>query len=246
MKVIVFLGPTLAERDARLLLDAQFVPPAERGDVYLAARAKPDAIALVDGYFDQVSAVWHKEILWAMSQGVHVFGAASMGALRACELHAFGMRGVGRIFEDFASGTLVDDDEVVLAHASAEQAYRPLSEAMVNIRATLGAAARAGILNDAQHAQLVGVAKELFYPDRSYPRLLAVARAAGFLPPVLDALRDWLPTGRVDQKRRDACELLETLAASAELLRTPKLVDFELAETDAWLGLRQGLEESCV
>ena len=28
-----------------------------------------------------VPAVWHKEILWAMSCGVHVYGAASMGAL---------------------------------------------------------------------------------------------------------------------------------------------------------------------
>lgn len=244
MKVVVFLGPTLPERDARLLLDAQFLPPAKRGDVYLAARAKPDAIALVDGYFDQVPAVWHKEILWAMSQGVHVFGAASMGALRACELHAFGMRGVGRIFEDFACSTLVDDDEVVLAHASAEHAYRPLSEAMVNMRATFSAAARAGILSDAQNAQLVGLAKQLFYPDRSFSRLLSVARAAGLSQPVLDALQDWLPNGCIDQKRRDACELLETLAASAELLREPKLVDFEFSETDAWLGLRQSLEES--
>ena len=39
-----------------------------------------------------------------MSEGVPVFGAASMGALRAAELHEFGMRGIGRIFEAFRDG----------------------------------------------------------------------------------------------------------------------------------------------
>jgi hypothetical protein len=68
-----------------------------------------------------------------MKQGVHVFGAASMGALRAAELAAFGLEGVGDIYEAFASGALEDDDE-------AEGGYRPLSEAMVNIRPTLQAA----------------------------------------------------------------------------------------------------------
>ena len=41
-----------------------------------------------------------------MAQGIHVFGAASIGALRAAELDAFGMRGIGRIYEDFRDGVL--------------------------------------------------------------------------------------------------------------------------------------------
>ena len=50
--------------------------------------------------------VWHKEILWAMAQGIHVFGGASIGALRAAELDVFGMKGIGRIYEDFRDGVL--------------------------------------------------------------------------------------------------------------------------------------------
>jgi hypothetical protein len=45
--------------------------------------------------FDSTPAVLHKEILWAMDRGVGVSGAASMGALRAAELHWYGMVGVG-------------------------------------------------------------------------------------------------------------------------------------------------------
>ena len=49
------------------------------------------AQVIVDGSFQWTPAVWHKEILWAMGRGVHVFGAASMGALRAAELDGFGL-----------------------------------------------------------------------------------------------------------------------------------------------------------
>jgi len=54
--------------------------------------------------------VWHKEILWAMAQGIHVYGGASIGALRAAELHRLGMTGVGRVFADDRDGILTDDD----------------------------------------------------------------------------------------------------------------------------------------
>ena len=95
----MFVGPTLAAADARGVLDAVYLPPARQGDVYRAVlRDHPRAIGLVDGYFQDVPSVWHKEILWAMARDTQVFGSASMGALRAAELAELGMRGVGRIF----------------------------------------------------------------------------------------------------------------------------------------------------
>src|SRR6188508_3485280 len=99
---VVFVGPTLAIAEARAALpEARFLPPARRGDVYRACSGRPASIALIDGYFEQQLSVWHKEILWALSQGIRVYGAASMGALRAAELEAFGMVGVGTIFSLF-------------------------------------------------------------------------------------------------------------------------------------------------
>src|SRR2546422_6800112 len=101
-----------------------------------------------------------------MSQGVHVFGAASIGACRAAELHAFGMIGVGQIFELFLHGKLEDDDEVAVAHCPAEFGYRPTSVAMVNIRATLAAAVARAIIADPTRRKLVSHVKDLFSPTR--------------------------------------------------------------------------------
>ena len=48
--------------------------------------SRPPPILIIDGVFQSEPAVRHKEILWALSLGVPVVGAASMGALRAAEL----------------------------------------------------------------------------------------------------------------------------------------------------------------
>ena len=93
MTAYVFTGPTLSPEEARAVWDINYLPPAAHGDVYRVALRRPTAIGIIDGYFEGVPSVWHKEILWAMSQGTHVFGSASMGALRAAELDRFGMTG---------------------------------------------------------------------------------------------------------------------------------------------------------
>jgi len=155
MTTILFAGPTLRPEEVRSFGAAECLPPVRHGDVYrVASRRRPRAIGIIDGVFQHVPSVWHKEILWAMANGIHVFGAASMGALRAAELHSFGMVGVGRIFEAYRSGALEpygdapfeDDDEVAVIHGPPETGYVALSEAMVNIRATLAEAASAARL----------------------------------------------------------------------------------------------------
>ena len=209
--VCVFVGPTLPEQAVTdVLPDAVVLPPAAQGDVYRAARARPRALAIVDGYFERVPAIWHKEILWALHEGIPVYGSSSMGALRAAELHAFGMVGVGWIFEQFAAGSLTDDDEVAVAHTEAGDGYRAASEAMVNIRRTLERACADGILTAGDAGALTGLAKRRFYPERSWSQLLDDAIAYG-LADTAAALRSWLPRGRVDQKRQDALAMLDRL-----------------------------------
>ena len=67
-----------------------------------ASRERVQRIAIIDGYFERMAAVWHKEILVALEKGIAVWGAASMGALRAAELAPFGMVGVGAIYQAFS------------------------------------------------------------------------------------------------------------------------------------------------
>ena len=241
MSVIVFSGPTLGPAEARWPIDAEFRPPASQGDVYQAARTRPDAIGIIDGYFDRVPAIWHKEILWAMAQGIPVYGSASMGALRAAELADFGMIGVGAIFDAFRSGELEDDDEVAVAHASREEGYRPVSEAMVNIRATLLRAAREGVLSPRTHAALIEVAKETFYAERSYAGLHEACSNQTLPPGEMQGLRRWLPGGRVNQKRDDAVLMLQRMKEDLAAGRRPARADYTFEHTTWWeLVTRRG------
>ncbi len=244
MKAAVFLGPTLRVHEARALCEAVYLPPARMGDVYRIAREKPRVIAIIDGYFEHHPSIWHKEILWAMSEGVHVLGASSMGALRAAELSSFGMEGAGEIFEAYARGELEDDDEVAVAHAGPEDDFRAASDAMVNVRATLARAEEEGILDGGARRLLADIAKGLYYPDRSYARIALEARHRGLDEAVLARWRQWLPGGRVDQKADDARKLLASLRArfADEGSFPKKRVSYIFEHTHGWEALRRHVE----
>jgi len=242
MTIYIFSGPTLGAAEGGREIDAIFLPPAAQGDVYRAALDRPVAIGIIDGYFERVPSVSHKEILWAMAQGVHVLGAASMGALRAAELSSFGMEGVGAVYEAYARGEIDADDEVAVAHAAAADGYRPASEALVNIRATLRAAEQAGVIPAATRAQLVRIAKDRFYPDRCYPLLLGLAAEEGVASADLEALQAFLPHGRVDQKRHDALALLRVMRERFAGGVEPKRVRYHFEPTDAWEHIRESAD----
>lgn len=232
MNVIVFTGPTISAADVKQLIDAECRPPAAAGDVYRAALLSPKVIAIIDGYFERIPSVWHKEILWAMSQGIHVYGSASMGALRAAELAAFGMVGVGKVFEAYRDGVLEDDDEVAVSHGATTETYHLASEAMVNIRATLAKAVEERVIDGQGCDALLGIAKSLFYPERSWARVLELGseqRVAG-----IDTLREWLGSGRINQKRDDAIAMLQAIRELLASAPAPKQVTYTFEETMHW------------
>jgi hypothetical protein len=246
VRAVIFAGPSLPpgeRRDCGVEIDWR--PPVRQGELYRAALGRPAVIGVIDGYFEVTPTVWHKEILWAMAQGIHVFGAASVGALRAAELDAFGMIGIGRIYEDFRDGVLEDDDEVAVLHGPAELGYPPLTEAMVNIRATLAKAVRDNILTLQAAVALTQTAKRLFYKGRTYEAVLsAAASGAGGQPDhLLDDFVSWLPIGRVDQKRRDALAMLDTIGMHLSAGTGPLRVGYELAQTTAWQAAQRRAEE---
>jgi hypothetical protein len=239
----VFAGPTLPSNADAGDLALTWLPPAKHGDVYRAVRLlRPRAVGIIDGYFQWAPSVWHKEILWAIRRGVHVFGAASMGALRASELVPFGMRGVGCIFEAYRDGVLAgcgdgpfeDDDEVAVIHGPAEIGYAPLSEAMVNIRCTLAHAQSAGVITGATRARLVAIAKAQHFPQRSYERLFEHATAEGFPAAEITALQNWLPAGRVNQKRADALAMLGAMRNFLATDPAPPRAEFHFEHTTLW------------
>jgi len=230
MSIIVFLGPSMSPEEATTLLAADYRGPVAQGDIYRATQEAPDAIAIIDGYFERMPAVWHKEILWALSHGIPVYGAASMGALRAAELEAFGMRPVGLVADAFLRQEWTDDDEVAVAHATAEYGYRPLSEALVNIRVTLRHALSESVISGDELEALLACAKHRHYTERTFESMLRDGEEAGVAASVVRRLRAWLPQGRIDQKHADAVELLKVLATPIP----PLEVTFEFQHTQQW------------
>ena len=146
---------------------------------------------LIDGYFTQHLAPWHKEILFAIENGCRVIGAGSLGALRAVECKRYGMEAVGVIAKWYEDYTCLDDSEVALAHSCAEDGYVQLSVPLVNIRATVQA------LNE--NPAIIKACGEIFFMERSWPKIKSV----------IGSKADLLKKHYVDQKQLDAIAAIE-------------------------------------
>jgi hypothetical protein len=206
--VVIFLGPSLDTERARKILDAEYRPPAARGDIFKAVKEGARIIGLIDGVFFQACAIAHREILYALEHGVKVVGASSMGALRASELDVYGMEGVGRIYELYKKGELVSDDEVALLFEP--ESLKPLSEPLVNIRYNLDRAEKRGIITQEMKEKIVEVAKTLYYPERVYDRILSIAEGE-VEKEVLEQLKKFLREEIRDLKREDTIEALKRI-----------------------------------
>lgn len=142
-RIICYLGPSLPLAKARAILpDATYLPPAKQGDIVThVINYQPTRIILIDGEFRQNLSVWHKELVYALQfPGVKaIYGASSMGALRAAELDFLGMIGIGRIYGWYRDGVTEDDSEVALSYAVREgpegPIYYPATVPLVDIRA---------------------------------------------------------------------------------------------------------------
>ena len=194
-EIVVFLGPSLPIKEAQNLLAATYLPPAKQGDILsVTVQYKPKIICLIDGLFSQTLSVWHKEILFAISQGVTVVGASSMGALRAAEMEECGMVGIGKIFELYRSETVLHDDEVALIHGPQEEDYISFSIPLINIRCTLQ--------NHPDSEQILESLRSIDYPDRSWDTIQSAVSPEVF---------QFIQTHYIDQKKLDAIEALQTI-----------------------------------
>ena len=207
---VVFIGPSLPFEEAKQILpDAEYLPPAKRGDLTEAVRAGAKIIVLIDGVFFQDRAVGHREILSALRAGVAVYGSSSMGALRASEMDTLGMVGVGSIYRWYRDGIIIADDEVGLVYDP--ETHVALSEPMVNIRATFAKARASDIIDDAEEKELLRACKAIYYQDRTYRRVLRDAEISADKKTTLAA---WIKTNAVDKKRLDAIACLNIVRAS--------------------------------
>jgi hypothetical protein len=203
---IVFLGPSLAVADARRILDADYRPPVKRGDL---PQECDGTVVIIDGEFGQNLSVSPHEILRLLDQGTTVIGASSMGALRAAELHPFGMQGHGWIFQQYLSGRIIADDEVALQYSPLD--LRPVTVPLVNVRYWLEQLEAAGHVERRIAGRLFAAARRVFFADRTERRLrLELEKAVGQAES--ERLYGIFPGGITDIKAADARGILMQLA----------------------------------
>jgi TfuA protein len=170
-RLAVFCGPSLPESDRIAADGVAYLPPAARGDVERAA-AEFDALLLIDGVFHHDLAPSPKECYRA-AQRTRAFGSSSMGALRAAECAPYGFLPLGAIARWYAYETIDGDDEVaVLVHP---QTHAALTVPSVNVRYVARLAQRRGILTAAESVRLVEESRAVFYMDRTWEDVVAVA-----------------------------------------------------------------------
>lgn len=215
MSVHVFVGPTIPAQTVRDRLPGAHVhPPVRHGDLLALPLQPGDAVAIVDGVFLRTGAIRHKELLHVMQEGVDVWGASSMGALRAAELDVFGMRGIGHVYDLYAGAVVTADDEVAVMHAEVDAGYRAMNEALVSVRVAARRARERDVLTAAEEELLVSAARRMFFADRTYPRIIESARAQGLPPDAAAGFSEYVANAAVDVKREDAELLLDELGPS--------------------------------
>lgn len=204
MTIHVFAGPSLSGSPVLELDGVCPHPPIAHGDLYRLGLAPGDVVLIVDGVYQHIAPVRHKEILELYSTGTPVYGTASLGALRACEHQGHGMVGLGTVFAWYRDGRLISDADVALTHGDADIGFRAFTHALVSV---LGAADRLvadGRLDPGTALRVVELARSVHFSLRTNAALLALAGEQGLADSTRLVIDELGAGGRGDIKRLDA------------------------------------------
>jgi hypothetical protein len=209
-KPIIFLGPSLSHEKARKIFQADFRGPAKKGDLLRVSGDIDDntIVCLVDALFLQDYPPSPIEVYQLMlNKNIKLYGAASLGALRAVELEKFGMIGMGKIFELYKKGKLTADDEIAVTFVEGEHQLQ--SEAMIDIRFNLFLAHRMGIINEITKKTIAKVAKNIYFPYRNYTDILdQTQKQYPAISKDLKSFRTYIIKNRQSLKERDTIKLI--------------------------------------
>lgn len=213
---IVFLGPSLKLDKARQIINAEFKPPAKKGDfINLSLISDTRKVVLIDGVFFQDYPPTPIEVFQVIRKSnFKVYGASSIGALRAVELEKFGMKGIGKIFELFKKNIINSDDEIAVTFDSN---YNLISEAMIDIRYNIFLAWKHKIIDKETKQSMIKIAKRIYFPYRSYDNI--IAKSLDLFPSHRISIlkfREYICSNRVSLKELDALKTLRYISSLLE------------------------------
>jgi TfuA protein len=209
--IVVFVGPSLHTEKAQMVLEADYRPPAKKGDLMkliMSLDDKQTVVGLIDGYFLLDYPPTPIEVYQLITRpNTVVIGSSSIGALRAVELEKFGMIGIGKIFQLFKHGKLDADDEVAVTFS--HDSYRLQSEAMVDIRYNLYLSLKRGFVDKETKYAITKVAKNIYFPFRTYQNI--IEETIKRYPQLENKVRHfeaYILRNRKSLKERDALKLI--------------------------------------
>lgn len=212
---VIFLGPTLSIEKAKEILDADYRPPAKKGDLLRLIPSNVKVVGIIDGYFLQDYPPTPIEVYNLLrKKDVSVFGSSSLGALRAVELNKFGMMGIGKIFELFLKGVIDSDDEVAVTFTG-YSGYK--SDALIDIRYNLFLAQKNKIIDIKTKKNILGVAKKTYFPYRTYNDIIDESKK--MFPSQnkhIENFREYIVKNKKSLKEKDAIKLLMHIKGAAE------------------------------
>lgn len=206
-KPVIFIGPTLSIDKAKEILDADYRPPAKKGDLLKLIPTAVKFVGLIDGYFLQDYPPTPIEVYNLLrKKDVMVFGSSSLGALRAVELKRFGMMGIGKIFNLFLKGVIDSDDEVAVTFTG----YREYqSDALIDIRYNLFLAQKKQIIDTNTKRNILRIAKKTYFPYRTYDDILEKSKKVFSLQKKqIEDFGEYISKHKVSLKEKDAIRLL--------------------------------------
>jgi len=206
-KPVIFIGPTLSIDKAKEILDADYRPPAKKGDLLKLIPTAVKFVGLIDGYFLQDYPPTPIEVYNLLrKKDVLVFGSSSLGALRAVELKRFGMMGIGKIFNLFLKGIIDSDDEVAVTFTG----YREhQSDALIDIRYNLFLAQKKQIIDKNTKRNILRIAKKTYFPYRTYDDILEKSKKVFSLQKKqIEDFGEYISKHKVSLKEKDAITLL--------------------------------------
>lgn len=206
---VVFAGGSISRDDVAHDDDIVWVGPAEQGDMLAAVLDGFENILIIDGYFYTRFPCTTLEVMVALERGCNVFGASSIGALRAVELEPFGMVGMGYVYEHLRR-------QAVKAYHVVAQTYdemdRSLTVPLIQVFYFLECAHTAGVVTAELLRRLRELAEGVHFTSLSFDGLFLRALARDDLDAEgVEKLREYYASEgaqRFDIKKQDARALL--------------------------------------
>jgi len=176
---VVFSGGSLRETDKQGDNDIVYALPIRQGDMFATILEGFRNILIIDGYFYNDFPCTTFEVLLAIEEGRNVFGAGSIGALRAVELHNYGMLGSGYVF-NYLKRKKIKPYQIVAQTYDGDN--KPVSVPLINVVYFLKSALKKRIISRSEFDKCFNAANDIHFAALTFPYFFKYLGTSGRLP----------------------------------------------------------------